>query len=148
MENMDRFTSLIKEMTEFFDAFQLIEKEKLQAAASNDILRLEELMKKEQAEILVLRGFERKQQEIQADMGCEGLTFKEIIEKAPESGRAELENVYSRLSDSLDLFQKTTQSVKQAIDINLHEIQKVLQKVKKKETKPTKGTRSFTSRKV
>jgi len=148
MENMDNFTSLIKEMTEFFDAFQLIEKNKLQAAASNDILELEELMKKEQAEILVLRGFERKQQEIQAQMGCQGLTFKEIIAKAPESDRPELENVYSRLSDSLDLFQKTTQSVKQAIDINLHAIQKALQKVEKKEISQTKEVRSFTSRKV
>ena len=51
---MDRFISLMEEMTQFFDAFQLIEKQKLEAAASNDILRLEEIMKKEQAEILVL----------------------------------------------------------------------------------------------
>ena len=142
MENMDRFISLMKEITQFFDAFQLIEKQKLEAAASNDILRLEEIMKKEQAEILVLRGLERKQQEIQAQMGCEGLTFRDIIERAPEQDRAELESVYSRLSDSLDLFQKTTQSVKQAIDLNLHVIQKVLQK------DDTKEKRSFTSRKA
>ena len=76
MENMDRFISLMKEMTQFFDAFQLIEKQKLEAAASNDILRLEEIMKKEQAEILVLRGLERKQQEIQSQMGFTGLTLE------------------------------------------------------------------------
>ena len=142
MENMDRFISLMKEMTQFFDAFQLIEKQKLEAAASNDILRLEEIMKKEQAEILVLRGFERKQQEIQAQMGCSGLTFREMIDRAPEQEKAELENLYSRLSESLDLFQKTTQSVKQAIDLNLHAIHKALEKV------DAKQTRSFTSRKA
>ena len=142
MENMDRFISLMKEMTQFFDAFQLIEKQKLEAAASNDILRLEEIMKKEQAEILVLRGLERKQQEIQAQMGCSGLTFREMIDRAPEQDRAELENLYSRLSESLDIFQKTTQSVKQAIDLNLHAIHKALEKV------DAKQTRSFTSRKA
>ena len=142
MENMDRFISLMKEMTQFFDAFQLIERQKLEAAASNDILRLEEIMKKEQAEILVLRGLERKQQEIQAQMGCSGLTFREMIDRAPEQDRAEFENVYSRLSESLDLFQKTTQSVKQAIDLNLHAIHKALEKV------DAKQTRSFTSRKA
>ena len=142
MENMDRFISLMKEMTQFFDAFQLIERQKLEAAASNDILRLEEIMKKEQAEILVLRGLERKQQEIQAQMGCSGLTFREMIDRAPEQDRAEFENVYSRLSESLDLFQKTAQSVKQAIDLNLHAIHKALEKV------DAKQTRSFTSRKA
>lgn len=142
MENMDRFISLMKEMTQFFDAFQLIERQKLEAAASNDILRLEEIMKKEQAEILVLRGLERKQQEIQAQMGCSGLTFREMIDRAPEQERAELENLYSRLSESLDIFQKTTQSVKQAIDLNLHAIHKALEKV------DAKQTRSFTSRKA
>lgn len=142
MENMDRFISLMKEMTQFFDAFQLIEKQKLEAAASNDILRLEEIMKKEQAEILVLRGLERKQQEIQSQMGCSGLTFREMIDRTPEQERAELEKAYSRLSESLDLFQKTTQSVKQAIDLNLHAIHKALEKV------DAKQTRSFTSRKA
>lgn len=142
MENMDRFISLMKEMTQFFDAFQLIEKQKLEAAASNDILRLEEIMKKEQAEILVLRGLERKQQEIQAQMGCSGLTFREMIDRALEQEKADLEKAYSRLSESLDLFQKTTQSVKQAIDLNLHAIHKALEKV------DAKQTRSFTSRKA
>ena len=142
MENMDRFISLMKEMTQFFDAFQLIEKQKLEAAASNDILRLEEIMKKEQAEILVLRGLERKQQEIQSQMGFTGLTFREMIDRTPEQERAELEKAYSRLSESLDLFQKTTQSVKQAIDLNLHAIHKALEKV------DAKQTRSFTSRKA
>lgn len=142
MENIDRFISLMKEMTQFFDAFQLIEKQKLESAASNDILMLEEIMKKEQAEILVLRGLERKQQDIQSQMGCSGLTFREMIDRAPEQERAELENVYSRLSESLDIFQKTTQSVKQAIDLNLHAIHKALEKV------DAKQTRSFTSRKA
>ena len=142
MENMDIFISLMKEMTQFFDAFQLIEKQKLEAAASNDILRLEEIMKKEQAEILVLRGLERKQQEIQSQMGFSGLTFREMIDRAPEQEKAELEKAYSRLSESLDLFQKTTQSVKQAIDLNLHAIHKALEKV------DAKQTRSFTSRKA
>ena len=148
MENMDRFISLMKEITQFFDAFQLIEKQKLEAAASNDILRLEEIMKKEQAEILVLRGLERKQQEIQSQMGFSGLTFREMIDRAPEQEKAELENLYSRLSESLDLFQKTTKSVKQTINLNLYAIQKALEKVETKEISQTKETRSFTSRKV
>lgn len=99
-------------------------------------------MKKEQAEILVLRGLERKQQEIQSQMGFTGLTFREMIDRAPEQEKAELEKAYSRLSESLDLFQKTTQSVKQAIDLNLHAIHRPLEKV------DAKQTRSFTSRKA
>ena len=65
-----------------------------------------------------------------------------MIDRAPEQEKAELEKAYSRLSESLDLFQKTTQSVKQAIDLNLHAIHKALEKV------DAKQTRSFTSRKA
>lgn len=90
-------------------------------------------MKKEQAEILVLRGLERKQQEIQSQMGFTGLTFREMIDRAPEQEKAELEKAYSRLSDSLRSFPEDYPEVKQAIDLNLHVIQKVLQKDDTKE---------------
>lgn len=159
METINKFINVIKEMADFFDEFQLIEREKLEAVANNNIRKLEECMRKEQAEILVLRGLEKKQIEIQRVLGYEGLTFKEIIGLIPEANKNELEIIYSRLSDSLEKFTVTTESVKEAIDENLHIIDNVLGKmvsIKKEsngreagdENRKNKPNHSFTSKKV
>jgi len=159
MENINKFINVIKEMADFFDEFQLIEREKLEAVANNNIRKLEECMKKEQAEILVLRGLEKKQTEIQKILGYEGRTFKEIIGLIPETNKNELEIIYSRLSDSLERFRATTDSVKKVIDINLSTIEDILGEMvnsKKQskgreatdENKTKKPSYSFTSKKV
>lgn len=159
MENISKFISVTGEMADFFDAFQLLEKEKLEAVAKNNIRKLEECMKKEQAEILVLRGLERKQAEIQKAMGYEGLTFKELIALASNENKYELEIVYSRLSSALERFTSTTESVKSAIDENLGIIDMTLRNlvnIKKHsngkeavdEDKTKKSSHGFTSKKV
>ncbi|MGB5822839.1 MAG: flagellar export chaperone FlgN [Proteocatella sp.] len=155
METINKFIDVIGEMSEFFDGFQLLEKEKLEAVRSNNIRKLEECMKKEQAEILALRGLEKKQTAIQKTLGYEGLTFKAIIDLVPGMKKDELEIMYSRLSNSLEIFTKTTDSVKKAIDTNLSTIDDMLD-VKKESNgreavdgnKTKKSNHSFTSKKV
>lgn len=159
MENINKFIGVINEMADFFDKFQLLEKEKLEAVANNNIRKLEECMRREQAEILVLRGLEKKQTEIQKVLGYEGRTFKEIIDLVPELNKDELEIMYSRLSDSLDKFRVITESVKKAIDENLNMIDNMLGEIvnSKKdsngreandENRTKKSNHSFTSKKV
>jgi len=159
MENINKFIGVIREMADFFDEFQLLEKEKLEAVTNNNIRKLEECMRKEQAEILILRGLEKKQTEIQKVLGYEGRTFKEIIGLIPETNKDELETIYFRLSDSLERFTGTTESVKKAIDANLHIIDNMLGEMvnSKKQSngreavdgnKTKKSNYSFTSKKV
>lgn len=159
MENIDKFVEVIQEMIDFFEQFQILEKVKLEAVRDNDIIKLEECMKKEQAEILVLRGIERKQAQIQKELGFENATFREIIELVPLERKAELETMYNKLSNSLDIFKSTTEGIKKTIEINLYSIENAMQKLVN-EKKHSNGkealdgsnvsskNHSFTSRKV
>lgn len=159
MENIDKFKVVIQEMIEFFEQFQALEKAKLEAVSRNDILYLEECMKKEQAEILVLRGLERKQIEVQKELGFENATFREIIDLVPVEQKAELEAMYKQLSNSIDIFKSTTEGIKKSIELNLYAIENALNKMVENKkhsngkealdgSNEPKKNHSFTSKKV
>ncbi len=159
MENIDKFKVVIQEMIEFFEQFQALEKAKLEAVSRNDILYLEECMKKEQAEILVLRGLERKQIEVQKELGFENATFREIIDLVPVEQKAELEAMYKQLSNSIDIFKSTTEGIKKSIELNLYAIEHALNKMVENKkhsngkealdgSNEPKKNHSFTSKKV
>lgn len=159
MENIDKFKVVIQEMIEFFEQFQALEKAKLEAVSRNDILYLEECMKKEQAEILVLRGLERKQIEVQKELGFENATFREIIDLVPVEQKAELEAMYKQLSNSIDIFRSTTEGIKKSIELNLYAIENALNKMVENKkhsngkealdgSNEPKKNHSFTSKKV
>ncbi len=159
MENIDKFKAVIQEMIEFFEQFQALEKAKLEAVSRNDIIYLEDCMKKEQAEILVLRGLERKQLEVQKELGFENATFREIIELAPVEYKAQLEAMYKELSNSIEIFKSTTEGIKKSIELNLYAIDNALKKMVENKkhsngkealdgSNEPKKNHSFTSKKV
>lgn len=159
MENIDKFVEVIQEMIDFFEQFQTLEKVKLESVRDNDIIKLEECMKKEQAEILVLRGLERKQAQIQKELGFENATFREILELVPVERKAELETMYNNLSNSLDIFKSTTEGIKKTIELNMYAIDNALKKMVENKkhsngkealdgSNEPKKNHSFTSKKV
>lgn len=159
MENIDKFKAVVQEMIDFFEQFQLLEKEKLDAVSRNDIIELENCMKKEQAEILLLRGLERKQARIQKELGFENATFREIIDLATVDQKPELEAMYKQLLNSLETFKSTTEGIKKTIELNLYAMENAIQKMVENKkhsngkealdgSKESKQNHSFTSRKV
>lgn len=159
MENIDKFVEVIQEMIDFFEQFQTLEKVKLESVRDNDIIKLEECMKKEQAEILVLRGLERKQAQIQKELGFENATFREIIDLAPVEQKAELEAMYTELSNSLETFKSTTDGIKKTIELNMYAIDNALKRMVENKkhsngkealdgSNEPKKNHSFTSKKV
>ena len=159
MKNIDKFIEVIQEIIDFFEQFQVLEKAKLEAVSRNDIIYLEDCMKKEQAEILVLRGLERKQLEVQKELGFENATFREIIELAPVEYKAQLEAMYKELSNSIDIFKSTTEGIKKSIELNLYAIDNALKRMVENKkhsngkealdgSNEPKKNHSFTSKKV
>ena len=126
IENIVKFKAAMQEMIDFFEEFQALEQEKLDAVSRNDIIYLEECMKKEQAEILKLRSLERKQIQAQKELGFENATFKEIITLVPKEESAELEIMYEQLSNSLEIFKSTTEGIRKKIELNMYAIDNAL----------------------
>lgn len=127
MKDFSQFIEVIKEFNDLFDTLIPIEQKKLDVMVKNQVSFVEECMNKEQATILRLRGLEKRREEAQKALGMEELTFRQILEKAPEDVRPVLKPLFDTLSQQVQTFQSVTTSSKDIIEVNLHNIQNSLQ---------------------
>ena len=111
MDHYTEFISLIHDFIDLFRSLTTVEQQKLDAAVANDLSILEDCMKKEQAFVLRLRGLEQQRDTLQRKLKMKDLKFREIL---------------SRVSEKVRIFQSINASAQDAISVNLHKIQSVL----------------------
>ena len=121
MNDYSSFIEVIREFIQLFEALIPIEQKKLDSAVHNQVS-----MNQEQAAVLRLRGLELKRQKIQKDLGMEQLTFKQLIEEAPEDVKVSLIPLFNELNEKVALFRSVSDSAKDTIAVNLHMIQSAL----------------------
>lgn len=123
MSEFSAFASLMNDFIEFFDTLIPIEQEKLDATLHNRVSIVEDLMHKEQAAIMRLKGLELKREAEQKRLGVEGCTFQQILEKISSEDAAQLRPLFNKMNDQLRTVQSLSSSVKDAIEVNLHVIE-------------------------
>lgn len=128
MYTLSDFISVIQEMIGFFSNITEIEKIKLNAATKNDIILIEDCMKKEQAEVLRFRGLDKKRNEIQDVLGFHNLTLSEILPLVDKEQSDDCALLFSQLGNVVTIYQKTANSAKTVMEVNLHQIDTVLTK--------------------
>lgn len=126
MEKYSEFHALIKDFIELFDTLIDVEQKKLDAVIANDIAKVEESIKKEQAVILQLRGLEHHRESAQDAMDMKDLTFREILEQAPEDVSKALTPMFQELTKKVHTFRSINDNAKDAINVKLHHIQSML----------------------
>ena len=155
--NMQNYLGFLTELNQALDTLTALEQRKLKAVQNNDLQTLDQCMKQEQALLLKLRGIDKKRESIQKDLGFENLTFTQIIEKAPLSHKKQLSEIFDTLNLKLDRYKDIFTNTQNAIEINLHNINKKLEsfdvadklnKTYKEDGEVVTMKRSFTSRRV
>ncbi len=124
---MKEFKEVIEELIAVFIELSGIANVKLSAAKNNRAATVEECLKKEQAVVMKLRGLEAKREKIQAEMGFEGLKFKEILEKLSEEEREDLLPYFDALSREIQLFDHANENVQTMLKVNLRNIDRELE---------------------
>ena len=94
MHDLSVFQELIRQLIELFDRMIPLEQSKLEVVSHKQVAKLEDIIKKEQAEIMALRGLDQKRERIQADMGWKDMTFQEILKQLPEEQRPEVKELF------------------------------------------------------
>ena len=140
MHSFADFITIIEEQIKFFLEAVIVEQEKLDAVQKNRVTFVEDCMKKEQAMVLKLRGFDKNREEIQADLGFTGLSLQRIIELCDEDKKSQLLPLANQLKTQVSLFRSISESANTAIEVNLHTIDKMIQYSKTGETKYQKTT--------
>ena len=125
MADMTKFADLLRQFVELFDRMTPLEQEKLEVVKRNQVSALEEIIKKEQAEIMALRGLDQKRERLQKELGFEGMTFQEILGRLPEEQQPEFRELFDTLGSRVKEFQSITESSKAMMEVNLHAINKM-----------------------
>lgn len=130
MYTIDDFLSLIREMIQFFEELINSEQLKLEAVLANNVPKMEECMKKEQVSILKLRGYDKKREQMQEMLSFGKLTFREIIPLVPEVNKDEMAELFSMLNLKTKEYNSISGSLKTAMEVNIHKIDKRLSELK------------------
>ncbi|MDD3394534.1 MAG: flagellar export chaperone FlgN [Anaerotignum sp.] len=123
------FNSIVLSLIELIKELTSIERNKLKAVTANDLEALNACIKYEQVQGLKLKGLDKKREQIQASLGYENRTFKEIIPLLADEERKESKKLYSMLQQVTDEFNAVNSSVKTALDVNMHSINTALSKL-------------------
>jgi len=140
-------------MIELFDRMIPLEQSKLEAVSKNKIAVLEDIIKKEQAEIMSLRGLDQKRERTQEELGWKDLTFQQILKEAPEE-QSKLQELFDELAGRVKTFQSVTESSKTMMEVNLHAINQVIAQqaggtqTYKEDGSVEAGTSHFTDRRI
>ncbi|WP_313528399.1 flagellar protein FlgN [Anaerotignum sp.] len=129
MPTISNFNNIVLSLIELLETLITIEQDKLKAISTNDLDALNSCIKNEQVEVLKLRGLDKKREQIQAELGYENLTFREIIKLLPEDQQAESKKLFITLQQTTDQFNEINSSIKTALDVNLHSINTTLSKL-------------------
>ena len=135
MEHFESFCQLVQEYIDLFDHLIQIEEEKIEAVNKNQITFVENCMNHEQAAVLKLRGLELQREKSLEELGCSGLSFRQIIEKRPDFFSFFFYHFFNQLSERVQTFRSLSDSAKDLIEVNLHVINSVLS-----ETQPNAKT--------
>lgn len=149
MSNIKEFNNIVMELIELLNNLITIEETKLNAVSENNLSKLDKCITEEQAYIMQLRGLDKKREQIQSSLGFENLTFSEIISNLPDIHKDECKDMYDQLLNKTNDFKSISSSVKTAIEVNLHSIDSIINKLKndsKGSKKISTSNTSFTTR--
>lgn len=125
---MNNLIAIIEDLIDLIQEMIQIEQMKLESASKNRVTHLEDCMNKEQAAILKLKGLDKKREDCQEKLGYKGYTFKQILAETTGEEHDQLTNLFDMLSHYVTIFKDTSESARTIIEVNLHTINKTIQR--------------------
>lgn len=126
MYTVSDLNSIMENLLDFMETLVGIEQEKLEATTKKNVDLLEEIMRKQQAQMMRFKGYDRKREAIQKELGFENLSFREIAKQSKNPD--ELDHpVFEKLEKATNQYRELNELTKKSIEINLHALNKAMQ---------------------
>lgn len=146
MADLTSLSKIISDLTVFMSDLSVLEQEKLDSVRKKDLKALDDCMKRQQAQVLRLRGLDRTREKIAIDLGLAGLSLDDILLKYPDD--IELHQKAVVLQNEKKNFHSINNCTKKAIEVNLHMIKKQAQEQGLSENTPLKDGSIFKNNSV
>ena len=129
MGDINQLCSVLNSICTLFDRLLVVENNKLDAIAINDVDMLDEYMRAEQAFTMELRGLDARREKILEDLGLSGLTMSTIIERYSGEDRTKLSVIFEKLQERTEEIQVAVACTKRFIELHLQSLDLVLDRM-------------------
>lgn len=130
---MNTLYTVLNESAQIYREFLELEYKKYDAILKADIETLDDLVSKEQAFYLKIRGLEQKREHIIETLGFEDKTLKEIIEISNNEQKQILLDIYNELNKLITEVKKINNLSKTLIEVRLHRVDKAMAQLGEKQ---------------
>ena len=130
---MDKLYDLLKENVELYSNFLELEYKKYEAVIKDDISTMDDIVSKEQACYLKMRGLEQKREKILKDLGFADKTLKEIIAFSENEQKLKLTEMYDELNRLIKELKKIQTLCKNIFEVRIHRVDRVMKQLGEKE---------------
>lgn len=101
-------------------------RQKTTAVRHDDLMALDQVLNREQALTLSLRGLEQKRLKLLADMGLGDVPLRELAAQYPAELRLRARQTVEELQRQYQMYQSAAEVARNTLELNLHEIEKLL----------------------
>ena len=92
----------------------------------DDLLAVDDCMKREQALGLSLRAMDKKRDKLLAAIGLENVTLSGLAQHCPEELQQEARSAANQLRDRYDLYRSASDVARTTLECNLHQIERMM----------------------
>lgn len=120
------YLELLRELSGSLDRLAQLAQEKAETVRADDLLALDEVLKREQAMSLNLRGLELKRQKLVAQLGLDKVPLSQLPRHYPPELEGQARQTVDDVRHSYDMFRSYADMARSTLELNLHQIDKVL----------------------
>lgn len=121
---------LIRDLTHTLEDLTAAQKAVASAVRTDDLEKLGECMKKEQALSLALRNADQRRVKLQAELGLENVRLSQLPEHVQDDHmRQEIKAAGEALSIQYQLLQSAAEVARSALECSLHEVEGMMTKL-------------------
>lgn len=126
-EMLDALPELLNRLTAVLDELTAVQKDVAAAVHEDDLMRLGECMKKEQALSLSLRNIDQKRLSLQQQMGLEKITLSDLPGQiASMELREKVKAAAERLAAQYRIMQSAAEVARSALECSLHQVENMI----------------------
>lgn len=122
IEYLDMLTQLGNVLDELFDVAQA----KIVAARCDNLVQLDQCMKKDQALSLQLRSLEQKREKVLKELKLENTTLNQLVEAYPPDLQLKAKAVVEDVQGKYQRYSGTSKTARIALEGALHQVEKII----------------------
>lgn len=120
------YLTTLDELSADMEKLAGLAREQCAAVRRDDLMALNDVMKREQVIGLSLRGKEQKRQKLSLQLGLDGTRLSALPRNVPPALLPRAQETVERLRRSYDGYRVAAEVARNTLEINLHEIEKII----------------------